>query len=62
MEKSRECLSGNEIFSAKSRKTKILNGGIHWVSKGTLQCVLTSESDAETAEKRHLWMGTQYKG
>ncbi len=48
-----ECPSRNEIFFARSRKTKILTAGIHRVFRG-----LKSESDAEIAENRHLWMGT----
>ena len=48
------CPSRNEIFSARSRKTKILTAGIHWVFWG-----LKSESDAEIAKNSHLWMGTR---
>ena len=39
------CPSGNEIFFARSRKTKILTAEIHWVCKDTLLRALTSESD-----------------
>jgi len=38
----------------------ILTAGIHWVSRGTLQCAPTSESDAEIVENSHFWMDTSY--
>ena len=47
--------------SARPRKTKILTAEIHWVSRGTFQCALKSESEAGIEENNHLRIYTIYE-
>ena len=64
------CPSGNEIFSAGTRKTRTLSAGIHFVGRGALQCALTPEFDlpacdyaqagAEIVENNHSEIDTKY--
>ena len=49
--------SENDIFSARSRKTKILT----WVCRGTLLRALISEPDAEIGEKDSFRSDTIYE-